>query len=79
MGGIKKLGEQVVGTISFKNYRLKPEVVAHAFKPSTQEARQVDLCEFKISLVYMAIANQSCIVRTLSQGGEGGLERWFSS
>ena len=33
--------------------KLKPGVVAHTFNPSTGRQRQVDLCEFKASLVYL--------------------------
>ena len=32
----------------------EPDMVVFAFNPSTQEA-EVDLCEFKTSLVYIAI------------------------
>ena len=47
-----------------KTGRMTQAVVAHAFNPSTQRERQVDLCEFEASLVYRVRA------RTGSQATE---------
>jgi hypothetical protein len=42
--------------VSFKFEILKPDMVVHAFNPSTQEDK--DLCKFKASLVYIVQVSQ---------------------
>jgi hypothetical protein len=38
----------------FLNYKFGWLLVAHAFNSATKRQRQVDLCEFEVSLVYKA-------------------------
>lgn len=40
---------------------------AHAFNPSTGKKRQVDLCEFDTSLVYIELQDSQGYIETLSQ------------
>jgi hypothetical protein len=56
-------------------------MVLHAFNPTTQDAermqRQVDLCEFEVSLVYstssrMTGATQKPCLKRQQQAGRGG-------
>jgi hypothetical protein len=40
-------------------------MVAYAFNPSTQKQKQADLCEFKVSLVYIVSSRR---VRAIQRG-----------
>lgn len=48
----------------------KPSRIAHYYKPSIQELRQEDSCEFKASLGYMAISCLKEINKGMEDNGQ---------
>lgn len=54
-------------------------MVVHAFNPALKKLKQVDICEFKTSLVYIVLGQLMLCTETLSQKGAGGMERCIFS
>lgn len=46
-------------------------MVVHAFNPALKKLKQVDICEFKTSLVYIVLGQLMLCTETLSQKGGG--------
>lgn len=46
-------------------------MVVHAFNSALKKLKQVDICEFKTSLVYIVLGQLMLCTETLSQKGAG--------